>query len=164
MTQVFNADEVFKIGVEIERNGRAFYQAAANTTEDADLKKLFEELSDWEARHVELFEGLRSSISGKIGAEIPFDPDNMVHLYLKAVADNSVFVQNSDTAELVAELKTLVNILKKALEFEKESVVFYSSMKEIVSEALGKEEIDKLIHEELNHIGQLTKEVRALSM
>jgi len=162
MSQLFNADEIFKIGVQIEKNGREFYLAAAEKSADADSRKLFTELADWESRHMILFENFRSKLPAIIKNENVYDPDNNIHLYLKSVADNTVFVKGNDAAADVASCKSPAEILEKALAFEKESVVFYSSMKAIVPDALGKADVDKLVLEELFHVGLLTKEINKL--
>lgn len=160
MAQVFNADEVFDIGVQIEKNGRAFYLAAKDRTQDPLLKNMFAELAVWEGNHVELFEHLRTTLPADANRHIEFDPDNMIHLYLKAVADSILFVnQNRYTVD---SCHSSLELLQKALDFERDAVVLYSSMKEVVPLNLGKNEIDKLIAEELNHVGQLTKEISKL--
>ena len=38
MAMVYSADEVYQMGVEIERNGKAFYLAAAARQEDEDVQ------------------------------------------------------------------------------------------------------------------------------
>lgn len=162
MGQILNADELFKIGVQIEKNGKEFYLAAADNTDDRDLKKMFAELAKWEGRHVSLFEEFRANIPAALKNEFAYDPENSIHLYLKSVADSTVFVKNDDSEKNVKSCRSAREVLEKALVFEKDSVVFYSSMKQIVPDALGKSEIDKLIIEELYHVGLLTKEIQNL--
>lgn len=162
MSQKFNADEVFKIGVQIEKNGQDFYLAAAAKTTDADLKQLFSELASWETRHATLFENLRTQLPASVKNDNIYDPENNIHLYLKSVADNTIFVQGNEMEKVVATCNSAIEILEKALSFEKDSVVFYSSMKEIVPGDLGKSQIDNLVLEELFHVGQLTKEIKKL--
>jgi rubrerythrin len=58
MAQVFNASEVFDIGVQIEKNGKEFYLAAEKRSNDPFLKTMFSQLAAWEGNHVELFEQL----------------------------------------------------------------------------------------------------------
>ncbi len=155
MANVFNAGEVFGIGIQIEKNGKSFYSAAAAKTDNPSNKELFSKLADWEGEHVTFFENLRDSLPEGARQEIEYDPDNMVHLYLKSLADSMVFSSGTKTG--LEGLDSYCDIIKKALEMEKESVVVYTSMKEIVPENMGKSEIDKLIKEEIKHIGQLTK-------
>jgi rubrerythrin len=162
MAQRFNADEIFSMGVQIEKNGFAFYSAAAAHTDDPDLKDLFLRLAEWEQKHVTLFENMRMSIpAGDRDLDV-FDQDNMVHLYLKAVADNNVFVKGLSLNPDMLVWTSPVKVLNTALDFEKDSVVFFSSMKEVATEKSAATEVSKLVTEELRHIGFLTTEIRKL--
>jgi rubrerythrin len=52
----------------------------------------------------------------------------------------------------------MVEILKSAIEAEKDSIVFYLGMKEGVPEKLGKGRLEAIIKEEMGHIRVLSKE------
>jgi rubrerythrin len=162
MAQLFNADEIFAMGVRIEKNGVAFYSAAAGNTDDPDLKRLFKQLAEWEQTHVAIFEDLRLRLPATAKAADVYDPDNMVHLYLKAVADNNVFVRGLTLDPGTLVWTSPVKVLTTALDFEKDSVVFFTSMKEITMGRAGTAEVEKLVLEELKHIGYLTGEIRKL--
>ena len=56
-------------------------------------------------------------------------------------------------------MTSMVEILKSAIEAEKDSIVFYLGMKEAVAEDLGKDRIDVIIKEEMGHIQVLSKEL-----
>jgi rubrerythrin len=162
MGQLFNADEIFSMGVQIEKNGFAFYTKAAENTEDPDQKDLFIRLAEWEQKHIAIFEDLRVKLPVTVKENDVYDPDNMVHSYLKAVADNNVFVKGLSLDPESLIWTTPVKVLGTALDFEKDSVVFFSSMKEITIDKSGALEVEKLIREELRHIGFLTGEIRKL--
>ena len=49
------------------------------------------------------------------------------------------------------------------MDFEKDSVVLYTAMKDLVPENLGKETIDKLIKEEMSHISLIQDWMERLS-
>ena len=53
-------------------------------------------------------------------------------------------------------------VLETAIGLEKESVVFYTGMKELVPERLGKDKIDPIIKEEIGHITDLRAQLREL--
>jgi rubrerythrin len=163
MSISFNANEIFQIGVEIEKNGKAFYQAAAKSAKTAEAKKLFEELSRWESGHIAIFETLKNKLAASAREETAFDPDNEALLYLKAAADTHVFGQNANAEALAAECKTALATLKMALNFEKDSVVVYANMRNLVPEKLGKPDIDKLLNEELQHISQANRKYLAFA-
>jgi rubrerythrin len=160
MEQILTADEVFGIGIEIEKNGKAFYAAAAQKAAGAPIKRLLDELAAWESKHVEIFSGLRAALPPQAKNENLYDPNDEIALYLKASADTHVFIRNSNMEALAALCKTPADILNLALSFEKDSVVFYSSVREAVAEGAGKSEVEQLIHEELMHVGFLTRELQ----
>jgi rubrerythrin len=162
MSVTFNADEIFKIGVQIEKNGYAFYSAAAQRSDDSQIKQLLGELAFWEERHIEIFEKLRKELSAQVDVMEEFDPDNMVHLYLKSIADSKIFVKGQQMDGVLDTCNSPSDVLNAALAFEKDSVVFYSSMKDAVRSDLGKEDVDKLIREELLHVGIITQELTKL--
>ena len=53
-------------------------------------------------------------------------------------------------------------ILKEAILAEKDSIVFYLGMKELVPENFGKTKIDAIIKEEMAHINLLSSKLVAL--
>lgn len=162
MEQLLTADEVFGIGIEIEKNGRDFYRAASFTIAGSSIKKLLGELAAWEEKHVSLFTALRSKLPAAARNENLYDPGDEIGMYLKATADQHVFIRNSDMNALAAKCGTPEEILAMALTFEKDSVVFYASVREAVAETSGKAEVEKLIHEELTHIGFITRELQKM--
>ncbi|MCX8118789.1 MAG: ferritin family protein [Desulfobacterota bacterium] len=162
MSIFFNADEIFQIGIRIETNGRAFYAAVAQGSFDPALKGLFEELSKWESEHIELFERLRQALPEAARRGGAFDPGQELALYLQATADTHVFVKNRDVSDLASRCRTPLEALGLAITFEKDSVVFYTTMKQVVPEGFGREQIDRLIDEELRHISLLHQKVRGL--
>jgi rubrerythrin len=68
-----------------------------------------------------------------------------------------VFIRNTDITGLVAGCKNPAEILDLAITFEKDSVVFYTTMKKVVAPNLGQDKVDRLIDEELKHISMLTQ-------
>lgn len=162
MAAMFNANEVYQMGVEIEKNGRAFYEAAAERAEDPAIEKLFKELSAWEDGHVMLFENLKNDLPPDAGGFDVADPDGEMGRYLKANADSHVFVVNKDMSALVQSCGSPQETLELAIRFEKDSVALYSSMKNVVPADLGREKIERLIQEELSHVSYLQAQIDSL--
>jgi rubrerythrin len=163
MAAMFNANEVYQIGVEIEKNGKAFYESAAARADNADIKKLFKDLSAWEEGHVMLFENLKNELPQDAGGFDVSDPDGQMARYLKANADSHIFVVNTDMAELAGSCGSAKETLELAIRFEKDSVALYSSMKNVVPEDLGREKIERLIQEELSHVAFLQAQIDGLN-
>jgi rubrerythrin len=53
-------------------------------------------------------------------------------------------------------------VLKAAILAEKDSIVFYLGMKEMVPEKFGKDKLDKIIKEEMGHIKILANELKGI--
>lgn len=151
----FNADEIFRIGMEIELNGKAFYQAAVESSVDKEAKAIFEYLRDEEAKHYDIFAKMRGSLPEGAKAQTVFDPDDEVTLYVKALADSRVFTTESEAARLAKSCKTPVEALRAALQFEKDSILLFQSMKTVTKAEWGKEKIDDLIDQEKGHIRKI---------
>ncbi|MBN1772282.1 MAG: ferritin family protein [Deltaproteobacteria bacterium] len=154
MGDAYSADEIFRIGIEIEKNGQAFYEEAARRSTDPACRKVFADLANWERQHVAVFEELRAAAVGAppVGLE---DQLGEVESYLKAIADTHVFVRRHDPAALAAGCQSPAEALEAAIGFEKDSVVVYSSMRHLVPERLGRDKIEALIDEELRHMAIL---------
>jgi rubrerythrin len=159
----YNAEEVYRIGIEIEKNGRQFYQAAAEATSDPDIAALMRELAAWEDRHVALFTELAAGLPDGAGSGDALDPDGDVQRYLKAAADSHVFLQKGlDVAELARGCTGPEDVLKLALRFEKDSVVLYSTMQQLVPKDLGQETISSLALEEMQHVSIIQEKLAVL--
>jgi len=162
MAELYNASEIYAIGIEIEKNGRNFYHACAQVTQNAQVKKLCEELAGWEDQHVALFEALKASLPEESELQAVFDPEEEYTLYLKAVADSHIFMINRDVSELVQKAETPKALLEMALTFEKDSVVLYAAMLKMVPDALGKRDIEQIIEEEIRHVSIIRNQLDAM--
>ncbi len=68
------------------------------------------------------------------------------------MADSRVFNIRQSFNKILNGNESLSDIFKMALDKEKDSVVFYVGLKEMVASDYGKSQIDKIIKEELKHI------------
>jgi rubrerythrin len=152
----FTADDVFEMAEQLERNGATFYQEAARNIDNPEYKKLLKGLAEMEVEHEKIFAKLRSELSGNEKASTVFDPQNESALYLRALADTKVFFEKK------IDFSSMKSVLKAAILAEKDSIVFYLGMKEMVPEKYGKDRLDKIIREEMGHIKILGKELVTL--
>ncbi len=91
------------------------------------------------------------------------DPYGEAILYVRGMADGHVFDVRKDPSERLTGKETMEDILTTAIGLEKDSIVFYLGLKEIVPERLSKQRIDNIIKEEMGHIAVLSKEMSALT-
>jgi len=160
---IYNADEIYEIAITIEKNGKAFYDMAAETVDDKDVQKVMRDLSAWEDRHIELFKSLRDGLRSGIKGSASFDGNEESLAYMKAAADSHVFVQNFDMSYMVAQCKIPRAALDMALRFEKDSVVYYATAKNLVPEHLGRADVGRIEDEEIRHVSILHKQIRLLT-
>ena len=163
MSYYLNADEVFEVGLEIERNGKHFYELAAEQVTEPGVKDLCRELAAWEDQHVSLFETLRRKLPPEAREGAAFDPNGEEVAYVKAVADSHVFLQDREIGDLVADCRSGKEVLDLAISFEKDSVTFYTAMKALVPPHEGQAHVEKLIQEELKHIAILSARKKELT-
>lgn len=157
MSYDFTADDVFEMAGQLERNGAAFYRGAAESrAEDPAAREMLLGLAVMEDNHEKLFTEMRASLTDADKAQTVFDPTGDAVLYLRALADTRVFFQKT------VDTSSMREILKAAIEAEKDSIVFYLGMKEAVPEKFGKRRLDTIIKEEMGHIRMLSKELMAL--
>jgi rubrerythrin len=149
----FTAKEIFEMAKQIERNGVAFYQKAAKSVSDAGEKEMLLDLARMEEDHEATFEKMEAELKERETAPTVFDPEDEGVQYLKSLADTRVFFEKE------IDLSSIKSILKSAITAEKDSIVFYLGMKELVPEKLGKERIDAIIKEEMSHIRLLGRKL-----
>ena len=155
MAYDFTADDVFEMAEKLERNGAQFYRKAAENADDSEAKAFLIRLAEMEDAHEKTFALLRSNLSGKAKAATVFDPQHESALYLRSLADTKVFFEKE------IDLSSMREILKAAILAEKDSIVFYLGMKDLVPDKLGKDKLDEIIKEEMGHIRILSKELVA---
>jgi rubrerythrin len=162
MALKYNVDEVLEMGQQIERNGRRFYVAAAGAARNEQVKALLQRLADMEARHEVLFGQMRAEAAQEGIPHAEFDPDFEVGRYLQCAADSHVFNVHKDLSEKLTGRETPQQVLKTALGFEKDTVVLFLGIKELVPAELGKSRMDTLIKEEMSHIVDISSQLHAL--
>lgn len=153
MAYDFNAKDIFEMAKQIERNGVKFYQTAAENVPGQKEKQMLLSLAKMEEQHEKTFAEMETALIGKETAITVFDPEDEAALYLKALADTRVFFEKT------VETFSMKSILKEAIGAEKDSIVFYLGMKDLVPEQSGKKRIDGIIKEEMGHIRLLAKEL-----
>lgn len=154
MWHKFNAKEILEMAEQIERNGFEFYQKAAEDCEGEEIKKFLTDLADMEVGHEKLFKDMKDKLSSKETADMVFDPDEDTAKYLEALADSRVFYQKE------IDTSSVVEVLKEAITTEKDAIVFYLGMKDMVPSDNGKARMDEIIREEMSHIQIITNQLK----
>lgn len=157
MGVTFNADEIFEMAEQIERNGAKFYRFAADKLPAA--RQVLFDLAAMEDEHEKTFVDMRAQLSGREQEPMVFDPDDEASMYLQVVADGHVFDVKADPAEQLKGKETAEDILQEAINLEKDSIAFYAGLKECVRPRAGRDKIEGIIREEFGHIATLNEKL-----
>jgi len=160
----YNADEIFEMALQIERNGAKFYRRAAELQQDRHTQAILLELSGMEDDHQRTFADMRAQLTEQERKAMTFDPDGELPLYLRTMADKNVFDLRKDPSERLTGEETIEDMLRMAIGLEKDSIVFYLGLRELVPERRGAGRIDKIVQEELGHIAALGDLMRCVRL
>jgi rubrerythrin len=161
MGVTLNADEIFEIAEQIEKNGAKFYRAAAQKF--SEVNQLLLDLAAMEDEHLKTFQTMRVQLTSEEQQPDIFDPDGQAQMYLRALADGHIFDIKADPAEKLSGIKNPNGVLKMALGIERDSIAYYVGLKEYVPVRAGRDKIEDIIKEEMKHIIVLSEKMAALN-
>lgn len=153
MSILFSGNEIIDIAVTIEENGQAFYLAAADKAQDENLGAALRKLAEDEVEHKKIFEAMYKAdeqYSLVDGYEKEQDA------YVKAMAGSQVFAPGKSVKGLVKDAGDIFQVLNMALSAEKDSILYYTEMKDWV-QPKDKEIMEKVILEEKKHLKELSR-------
>jgi len=154
----FNADEIFELAEQIERNGAAFYRKAAAGAAEASADTLLR-LAAMEDEHLQTFHEMRQALASAQRRPVTFDPDDQGAQYLRAMASGKVFKPASDPAAKLTGKESVEQVLRTAIGLEKDSIVFYVGLKKLVADPRGQGKVEDIIEQEMGHIAILNEEL-----
>jgi rubrerythrin len=149
----FSGNEIIELGIQIEKNGRDFYNALVKQSKNSEAKKIFEHLAEQEEKHIDVFQLLLDSVEKYEPAESY--PEEYFS-YMRALAGAHVFTQKDKGKEIAKSITTDKEAIDMGIGFEKDSILLFEGMKKIVPKK-DLEIVGKLITEEQNHLRELSE-------
>lgn len=151
MANVFSGSEVVELGIQIEKNGRDFYDTLSKQSKNPAAADMFKFLSNEEDKHIEVFKGL-------LEKQVKYRPrqvfaDDYLN-YMNVLAGEYVFTQKDKGKQIAQRIAGDKEAIELGMGFEKESIIFYEGIKEIVPEP-DKSIVDELITQERGHFLKL---------
>ncbi len=162
MSITFNADEVFEMAEQIERNAGKFYREAATKAPERPVKDTFLRLAGMEDSHLRTFQQMRKSLSDQEKGGTTFDPEGEASLYLQAMADDRGFEGMRNRNVRLTGKESTQELLEIAIGAEKNSILFYVGLKSLVPDEAGKDKIEAIIMEEVRHAADLRRQLAAV--
>ena len=155
MGMLFSGSELVNIAIGIERNGIAYYESLAKSTTDTLLKDTYSHLANMERKHMETFQKMLDSV-GKYQPTYAGETEEEYELYLRALIDSVVFPDDKAAKEMANKASSEAEALHIGIIAEKDSILFYSEMRNLVRE-LDCHIIDAIVGEEKAHLRQLSQ-------
>jgi rubrerythrin len=151
MSTIFSGSEIVEIGIEIEKNGKAFYEEVLKNASDDNAEVIFKYLANEEGKHIAVFEKMLDSV--KKYEPIEAYPGEYFS-YMKALANEHVFTKKDVGVSIAKEVKDDLGAIVIGIKFEKDSIIFYEGMKKVVPEVEHRL-LDSLIEQEQVHLNKL---------
>ncbi|MHC4789473.1 MAG: ferritin-like domain-containing protein, partial [Planctomycetota bacterium] len=89
-----------------------------------------------------------------------YDPNDEGLQYVRAAAGGQVFDLKADPVQWLEGGRAMAQVLTKAIGLEKDSIIFYLGLKEVVPERLGRGRVDEVIRQEMGHVTLLSTTLR----
>ena len=152
MAILFSGSELVNIAIGIEKSGLAFYRSLVEAGKNVVARDVFNHLAEKEEEHVKAFQGLLDTVDEYKPPEVYSEEYS---LYLRALVDGAVFADAKVSHEMAEKASNDVEAIKVGLEAEKDSILFYSVMRNLVPER-SREVVDGIIEEEKSHLVELS--------
>jgi rubrerythrin len=152
---MFTSRDVLDLAVQIEKNGEKIYRGALQKVTNREIKSLLQRLADDEARHVDWFSDFKES-----NEETPGDPELETmgrSILLGVLGDQSFSLKEAD----FSRMERIKDLFKVAIEFEKDTVLFYEMLRAMIDDDQTSADLDGIIAEENRHIELLDEFLRS---
>ncbi len=146
---MFTVKDISELAVQLEKNGRRVYLEAIKKVRDPALASTLQWLAEDEERHAEWFAELAASQPEQ---EVSQELEEMGRTMMKdALANQSFSLADTD----FANLRTPRELIEVAMEFERDTVLFYTMLRGFVQKEEALQRLDAIIEEEEKHIRKL---------
>ncbi|HAZ10083.1 MAG: hypothetical protein A2047_02685 [Omnitrophica bacterium GWA2_41_15] len=152
MGNIFSGSEIVEMAVEIEKNGRDFYNKVSESLKDENIGRIFKYLAGQEEKHVKVFKNMLSTVKKYEPSEAYTDE---YFSYMKALSEEHVFTKKNKGKVIADTVKDGRKAVELGLGFERDSILFYHEMKNFVLES-EHNIINGLIKEEQMHLKKLS--------
>lgn len=153
MSIIFSGSELLEAALGIEKNGAAFYNALAEKARDESARAIYERLAAEEIKHQKTFQAMLDAVGSY---QPPEGYSQDYARYLKSLVDSSVFTSVSQAQQRAAQASSPAQALDIGIQAEKDSILFYTEMQNLVKPA-DRQLVLRIIDEEREHLNRLAQ-------
>lgn len=149
MNDMFLIEDIIDVAIQLEKNAEKVYRKAHQKIANPELAAMLDWLADEEVKHAAWFSDLRSKIRKKI---VDSEIEKMGRELLQQATGTQSF--SLDEADF-SEMRQVRQLLDLAIEYEKDTVVFYGMLQPFIEDEETLDFLEKIIAEEKSHIQRL---------
>jgi rubrerythrin len=150
MSYLLAVKEILGFAVYIEERGYEFYVEAMKKFAAPRATELFQYLADEEFKHETFFKKLLEQADDAANG----DADAEYQAYMKEFVKAHALGDKEAIRVKLARISSLDEILDLAMGFEKDSIVFFSGLKEMLAKGRTAA-VERVIHEEMGHLRRI---------
>jgi rubrerythrin len=143
---MFRADEVFDLAIRLEKNGENCYRHLLSLTTDSEARPVLHWLAEQETQHAVFFSRLRQRYPDQCPTELGEAPAGLN--LADFLADRALSLDEVDILTLTDRQR----ILQVALEFERDTILFFDMLRAFIDDDHALTQLDAIIEEERRHI------------
>ncbi len=147
---LYSSNELLEMALKIEEDGEKFYDHLSKTFDDLKKKEFFSYLASQEKQHAKDFKRLLQGLTEEIEPTFWEEASK----YVKSLVEDKIFPNVGEMIEKSKKM-TLDDILNFSIGIEKETVIFYEELYDLVREKRSKEVLSRIIREEVGHVRNL---------
>lgn len=151
MAAFFKSSELYRIAIEMERNGLVFYNEIARQASNRDTQAVYNYLASSEKRHIRTFRKLMGNKTPSIMQGYQGEHRK----YLKVLLKDRVFPSSAIARSRAAKSGPSA-ALKAGINAEKDSILFYTELIDLVPSS-DRMAVDKILAEEKRHLSRLAE-------
>ncbi len=149
---LYSSKELLEMALKIEEDGKKFYTYLSENSEEDEKREFFSYLASQEEEHAKNFEELSKDLVKEVDGEFWEEASK----YMRSVVENKIFPSADEMVKKAKGMSTN-EILDFAISIEKETVIFYEELYDLVKEKKAKEILSRIIREEVSHVRKLSK-------
>ena len=146
--------DLFDMAIQVEKDAQAFFQEAASLYAIPQTRQMLLDLAAMEAQHEAIFEALKGRLveQGRGDAPATFHPAGDIPLISAGAFVHGI---RRDLAKQFTGREKPHEIICRAIQFEKDTIVFLVDLKNFLAAPADKAHVDSIIREELGHVVKL---------
>jgi len=153
MWNVFQGSDIVRFAMALEENGARFYQALLEKVREPAVQAVLKDLAAEEQVHYQRYQELLKGLDQLNPAETY--PGEYLD-YVQSLVDANVFATVTDPETLAAGLKDTAQALQMAIRLEKDSMLFFYELRNVVPKQ-HYDAVNNLISEEHRHVVRLSR-------